>query len=112
MNATSTRPAVPTSVALHVNDEVRGAGALGPLATRGNVTFDARRGRRNLWIVAGVDGREVAALRIGHGGDDLQTEIGRTDTQDGVVFEFASALGALRAKVTFPTDDSAMVRCT
>ena len=28
------------------------------------------------------------------------------------MFEFASAIGALRAKVTFPADDRAMVRCT
>ncbi|HWT05761.1 MAG TPA: hypothetical protein VN224_08390, partial [Xanthomonadales bacterium] len=91
---------------------MRAAELLGPLAVRANVTFDARRGRRNLWIVAATGGREAAALRVGHGGDDLETAVARTDTPDGAVFEFASAIGALRAKVTFPADGRALVRCT
>ncbi len=112
MNATSTRPTAPTSVGTYVHDDVRNAGELGSLATRGNVTFDARRGRGNLWIVASISGRESAALRVGHGGDDLESAVGRTDTPDGVVFEVASALGAQRAKVTFPADAQGTVRCT
>ena len=63
MNVTSAPDAVSTTVALGVENDVRAAERLGPLATRANVTFDARRGRRNLWIVASVDGRESVALR-------------------------------------------------
>jgi hypothetical protein len=99
-------------VGVGVETDVRDAERLGDLATYANVTFDARRGRRNLWIVVSLDGREIAALRCGDGGDDLAAPIARTDTADGVVFEFASALGALRAKVAFPADGRAMVRCT
>jgi hypothetical protein len=112
MNVTSTRDAVPTTVALGVENDVREAERLGPLATRANVSFDARRGRRNLWIVATVDGRDAVALRVGDGGHDLEAPITRTDSPDGAVFEFASAIGALRAKLTFPSDGRAMVRCT
>ena len=112
MNVTSTRPIVPTSVAFDVHDDVADAARLGPLETRAGVTFDVRQGRRNLWLVASIDGRERVALRIGHGGDDIAVPAGRTDTPDGIVFEFASALGALRAKIAFPADGSALVRCT
>ena len=111
MNATATPAIIPAPVGFDVLNDVHGAEPLGRLTTRANVTFDARRGRRNLWLVAGVDGRDVAALRIGHGGDDLDAPVTRTETADGVVFEFASAIGALRAKVTFP-GDGALVRCT
>jgi hypothetical protein len=112
MNVTSTRDAVPTTVALGVEDDVRDADRLGALAARGNVTFDARRGRRSLWIVVSLDGRETAALRAGDGSQDLEAPVTRTDTPEGAVFEFASAIGALRAKVSFPADDRATVRCT
>src|SRR5947209_2236358 len=112
MTVTTARAPLPTSVALDVDGDVRDAERLGHLAAHENVSFDARRGRRNLWMVASLDGRDVAALRIGHGGDELTTPVGRTDRTDGAVFEFASALGALRAKVTFPADGRALVRCT
>jgi hypothetical protein len=111
MTATTTRAAVPTTAGLDVHDDVIDAEPLGSLATRTNVTFDARRGRRNLWIVVTLGGREAAALRVGHADDDIGP-IARTDTPEGVVFEFASAAGALRAKVGFPSDERAIVRCT
>ena len=112
MTVTSMRAPLPASVSLDVHGDVRDAEPLGDLAARDNVAFDARRGRRNLWVVASLHGREVAALRVGHGGDELTAPVGRTDTPDGAVFEFASALGAVRAKLTFPADGSALVRCT
>jgi hypothetical protein len=112
MIATCSRATTATSVELDVHNDLRDAKALGPLATRSNVTYEARLGRRNLWIVARVDGRESVALRAGHGGHDLDVTVGRTDTPDGAVFEFASAIGAFRAKVTFPGDGRALVRCT
>jgi len=112
MNVTSARDAVPTTVALGVENDVREAERLGLLATYANVTFDARRGHRNLWIVAAVGGGDAAALRVGDGSHDLAAPVTRTDTPDGAVFEFASAVGAMRANVAFPADDRAMVRCT
>jgi hypothetical protein len=112
MNATTTRAVLPTIVGLDAHTDLRDAEALGALTTRANVTFHARRGRRHLWIVASRGERELAALRLGHGGDELDGPIAKTETPEGAVFEFASAIGALRAKVAFPADGRAMVRCT
>jgi hypothetical protein len=112
MHATSPRPAAPVPIALDVPGDVREAERLGPLAVRGRVAFEARRGRGNLWVVASIDGRELAALRAGHGGDELTTAVTRTDADGETVFEFASALGALRTKVSCPAEGSATIRCT
>src|ERR1700736_1255483 len=112
MIVTSAHDVVPTTVALGVENDVRDAEPLGGLATRAGVSFDARRGRRGLWIVASTGGRAIAGLRAGWSGDDLDAPVTRTDTPAGVVFEFASALGAQRAKVTFPAEAQAIVRCT
>ncbi len=98
--------------ALDVRSDVRDAEPLGALATRANVTFEARRGRGNLWIVARLGGRDVAALRAGHGGDELHPPVTRTDAAGETVLEFSSALGALRAKISFPAYGRALVRCT
>ena len=110
MNTTS-EPAIVPASGLEAAADLEQAAALGVLAQLHGVTFEARQGRGNIWIVATIGGREVAALRAGPGGDPL-TGVTRTDTEDGVVFEFASAIGALRTKVAFPADDSATVRCT
>ncbi len=112
MTVGSTRSLGVSAFALDVRSDVRDAENLGPLATRAGVAFEARRGRGNLWIVARLGEREVAALRVGHGGDELHAPVARTDTPDETVFEFSSALGALRAKVSFPADGRPMVRCT
>ena len=92
--------------------DIRDADALGPLATCGRIGFQACRGKRNLWIVAEIDGTAVAALRAGHGGDDLAPAVHRAAAGDEIVFEFASALGALRTKVSFPAPGRALIRCT
>jgi hypothetical protein len=113
MNIAATRPAVPSSFGLDAESDLRDTEDLGALATRGRVQWRALRGRRNLWIAASIDGRDVAALRAGHGIDELTTPVARVPDGDGVItFEFASALGAFRAKIAFPSDDSALVRCT
>jgi hypothetical protein len=111
MSTDTFRPDVQSPFAAEVLTELRDARSLGHLATRGRVAFDARRGKRNLWIVAVIDGREVAALRAGHGSDELATAVHRAEKDGEIVFEFASALGALRAKVSFPADDRALIRC-
>jgi hypothetical protein len=97
---------------LDVHEELRDAERLGRLATYERIAFDVARGRRNLWLVASVAGRERAALRLGHGGDELGPAVTRSDSPGGTVFEFTSALGALRAKIAFPSEGQATVRCT
>ena len=84
---------------------------LGNLTAHGAVRFRARRGRANVWIVAAIADRDVAALRAGHGADAL-SGVTRTDGPDAVVFEYSSRLGAFRTKLRFPSDRAAMVRCT
>ena len=113
MHIAAARPLVPSPFGLDAESDLRDADDLGLLATRGHVQFRAAGGRRNLWIVASIGGRDVAALRAGHGIDELTTPVARVpDGSGGTTFEFASALGAFRAKVTFPADDRALVRCT
>jgi hypothetical protein len=112
MNATSTRPNGPSPFAIDVPADLRGLESLGHLASFGKVGFDARRGKHDLWIVASVDGHEIAALRSGHGGDELSTVVTRTESGDESVFEFASNLGALRTKVSFPSQGRPVMRCT
>ena len=113
MHTTTARPVVPSPFGVDAESDLRAADPLAKLAVRDGVRFDARGGRRNLWIVAGLDGRDVVALRCGHGIDELTIPIARVSDDGGVTtFEFASALGAFRTKIAFPLDGSPLVRCT
>jgi len=85
---------------------------LGPLAEFGNVAFPTRRGRRNLWIVAAIGGRDVAALGAGFSAGDLTTMVQSVATESTIVYEFTSSLGAMRTKVAFPAEECATIRCT
>ena len=91
--------------------EFENAEDLGWAVTRRAVSFRARRGRRNIWIVASIGGCDVAALRSGYGLDEL-TGVTQAETPGGAVFEFGSASGALRAKIAFPDGGGATIRCT
>lgn len=111
MNVASIRPVGPSPFELDAQTDVREAKQTARLGERAAVTFDARWGRRNLWVVASVGAREIVALRAGHGSDDL-TNASVTSTPAGTVFEFASASGAFRAKIAYPADDRPTLRCT
>jgi hypothetical protein len=104
-------PAGASLFEIEARADLANADALGRLTSVGGIAFDVRRGRRNLWIVAAVGEHDVAALRAGHGSDDLAS-VTRSDTPDGAVLEFTSAIGALRTKIVFPTGDGTPIRCT
>ncbi len=105
----------PSALALHELDaesDTRATQDLGVLRTIGDATFGVRRGRTSLWVVASLRGRDVAALRLGHGGHDLEGPVTRAEAADAIVFEFGSQLGAFRTKIAFPADGRPIVRCT
>lgn len=109
---TSTDPRSTTVVAVDARADLGGAASFEPLAAFGDVAFRMRQGRRSLWLVASVRGRDVAALRAGFSADDL-ADVRQSPGPDGsVVYEFASSLGAMRTKVAFPADGHATARCT
>ena len=92
--------------------DLEAATDLGPLAEFGDVSFGLRRGRRNVWIVAAIAGEHVAALRASFSSEDL-AGVERSPGPDGtVVLDIASAIGAVRTKIAFPSRDHATVRCT
>lgn len=103
-------PAGASPFELEARADLHGAEGLGDLTDCDGIRFTARRGRRNLWIVAHASGRDVAALRLGHGSDELGN-VTRGDLPDGAVFEFTSLLGAFRVKVAFPAE-TGPIRCT
>ena len=106
----SAPPAGASPFELEARTDLRDAEGLGDLTDCDGISFGARRGRRNLWIVAHANGRDVAALRLGHGADELRN-VTRSDLPDGAVFEFTSSIGAFRAKIAFPAE-AGPIRCT
>ncbi len=105
----------PSALSVHEVDAESGAHAaedLGVLRAIGDATFRARRGRTSLWVVASLGGRDVAALRLGDGVQDLEGPVTRAEAADAIVFEFGSQLGAFRTKIAFPADGRPIVRCT
>ncbi|HEY4439627.1 MAG TPA: hypothetical protein VGN14_04185 [Candidatus Elarobacter sp.] len=101
----------PGTSALAVERDIREGEDLGSIGGQGNVAFRCVRGRACLWIVASLDGCDVAALRAGHGRDELRVAA-RADTADHAVFEYASAVGAFRTKVRLHAGDVPIVQCT
>ena len=78
----------------------------------GNVSFEVRRGKRNVWLISSIDGRDALALRLGFSSIDLE-RIHTTTGSDGVfVLEFNGSLGAMRAKIALVDPDAGIVRCT
>ncbi len=80
------------------------------LHERGPIRFDLRLGR-DMWILATRDGKDIAALRVGFARDERAPEPQITRDGDNHIVEFASSLGAMRAKISSPADAGAMVRC-
>jgi hypothetical protein len=112
MSVIDTPAAGPPTLGFDARADIADSHDFGCIAARGKTTFSVRQGGANLWIVAAIDGEEVAALRIGHGGVRIDGPITRSGSADAEVFEFATELGALRAKIAFPAEDHAIVRCT
>src|ERR1700733_5987679 len=112
MDVVTPRSVSLTTFGLDVKSDLPDTEPAGSPVTFGSIGFEARHGARSCWIVAAVDGRDVLALRLGAGAGELTGPVTRSDTADGFVLEFSSALGALRTKVAFPAADRAMIRCT
>ncbi|HEX3466792.1 MAG TPA: hypothetical protein VHT05_01685 [Candidatus Elarobacter sp.] len=108
----TTESTAATIFGLGVRAELHDAGDLGALGGEAEVRYAMRRGRANLWIVASLDGADALALRVGHGVDELAGDVTRAETPDGIVFEFATAHAAFRAKVAFPAEDRRLIRVT
>jgi hypothetical protein len=92
--------------------DLEGSADLGGLAEFGDVAFRMRQGRRHLWVVATVGGRDACALCAGFSADDLVFGEQSTAPDGTLTCEFASSLGAMRAKIAFPSEGHATVRCT
>ena len=102
---------LPASVNARVAlDDIGGAQRLMVLCDRGPFRFDLRLGR-DIWVIATHDGKEIAALRVGFARDEASPEPRVRRDDAGIhTIEFASSLGAMRAKISFPTNEAAVVR--
>src|SRR5579884_71382 len=85
---------------------------LGVVRAAADASFSVRQARTSLWLVVSLDGREVAALRLGDGAHDIDGSVTRADASDETVFEFGSQLGAFRTKIAFPGEGGRTIRCT
>jgi hypothetical protein len=82
------------------------------VATFETVAVTARRGKRNVWLVASIDGRDALALRAGYSTADIENVECVTGQDGSLILEFGSSLGAMRAKITVANVDLGIVRCT
>lgn len=111
MSATREPSVGQSAFALDVT-ELRSAEEVAVDETPSGLSVRVRRGRGNLWLIVACGGRDAAVMRAGHPGAELRPEVSCTRHGDELVFEFASALGAWRAKISFPSDEGRTVRCT
>lgn len=96
---------------LQAHEDLRGAARLATLGRRGDVAFELRGGKTTMWVVARRGRAELLALRSGLDAD-VDGEPIVSDTPDGHVCEWQTALGAMRLKIAFPAEGRATVRCT
>lgn len=105
---------IPTATSprgLEAHEDLRGAAPFADLGKRGEVSYELRAGRINVWVVARYDDCDLLALRSGVGaaieGDPtLTVEAGEH------ICEWRTAIGAVRLKFSFPKAAALAIRCT
>jgi hypothetical protein len=113
MEALTSPESIGTSPAdLEARSDFSEASLIQTVGRFGKIAVEARHGIRNVWLVATVDGRDALALRAGYSTSDLEHVECVAGANGSLVLEFASSLGAMRAKIAVANADLGIVRCT